>query len=542
MKSMKRLHKGLIALTSTFALTLALTACGGGGDDNNVGGGNVNQPPVDQPPLTGLVEPSDDAQVGGEAVWVIMSDVVSMDPVVSNDSASTDAQSQILEGLLWIRGDGEIHPLLAESFTRLDDLTWEFNLRQGVYFHDGDYLTADAVVASFDRIDATTQVYFIFDVIAETVAIDTYTVHIITHFPFAPLPSHLTHRGGFILSPSSIEEEQNGGRTIAENPVGTGPFRLDYRSHGDYIRFVRNDNYWGEQAFLDSLIFRVIPEPATRIAMVDIGEANGVIALLPDVPQIEATMQHTTLIMSPTASANYIGFNTQGDGPLSNRYVRQALAMATNREDILYGIAEGVGILANSTLAPMVAHSPEGLEALPFDPERAREILVEQGYGDGFTIRYWFNDGNSLRARVGELFQHNMAEIGVTVVIESLEWGAFLESTGEGNHDTFMLAWGVMTGDADYGTRPLFHSSLMGAGGNRFFIDNPELDRLLEAGMSADESERAAIYRQVSELVIQESPMIPLFHPTTPIVLNGIGGFEINFGNTPFFRSVYLTN
>ncbi|MCL1936278.1 MAG: ABC transporter substrate-binding protein [Defluviitaleaceae bacterium] len=508
------------------------------------------QPPQPSGEPTQIVGEGDSNNIsnGDHIVWATLSDPVSLDPIASNDSASTDATTQMFEGL--VRFDPNVDhvslvPWLAESFGQIDEYTWYFNIRQGIYFHDGAYLNAEAAALSINRSldieNHTIPAFFVVEMIESAVAVDEYTLHITTRFPFAPLPGHLAHRIGFIVSPLAIEEEANGGRLVADNPQGTGPFRLASRSHGNNIVFERNENYWGELALPSTLEFLVVPEPSTRFAMVETGEAQAIPGQVTDLdvalatPQLDVTFVQTT-------SLNYIGFNTNPDHPyLSNHLVRQAIAMAINRADIVDHILQGIGIPADGMVAPMVAFAPQDPEFLPYDPDAARELLAQAGFPNGFTLNFWYNDGNSVRGMIGVFVQAALAEIGITVNVSSLEWGAYLEHTAEGLHDMFILGWVTVTGDADYALFPLLHTSQHGSAGNRFFYSNPRVDYLLEAGRSSTSGqERYAIYSEIVEIINQEVPLIPINYAEQLIFSNGIGGLLTDFANTPHFRGVYI--
>ncbi|MCL1924533.1 MAG: ABC transporter substrate-binding protein, partial [Defluviitaleaceae bacterium] len=354
---------------------------------------------------------------------------------------------------------------------------------------------------------------------------------------FAPLPGHLAHRSGFMVSPAAIQEELGGGTLIADNPIGTGSFMLASREHGNYTLFTRNYSHWGELALPDAVRFITVPEPATRFAMLETGEAHYLVGLptdfviAQDIPSIDVNLVQTTTL-------DYIGFNTQS-GPLANPLVRQAITHAIDREIIVYGLAEGVGSVATGPLAPLVDMAPT-VEGLSFDLDRARELLEEAGY-ENITLNFWYNEGNSFRGLVGQFVQASLVEIGITVNVSSLEWSAYLDATGAGEHDMFMLGWVTTTGDPDYGLFPILHSAQLGEGGNRFFFVNEEFDSLLERGReSSDREYRIAIYQEVAELLVYEAPMVPVRFQQAVIITNGIDGVQTDFANTPFFYRAVL--
>lgn len=490
-----------------------------------------------------VVVPGYQAQTQNELIWLHASFAPTLDAHRSNDTTSRDVMRTMLEPLMYFAEGNVLTPLLAESYEQLDDLTWKFTIRQGINFHDGTPFNAEAVKINFERLLNPTNAFpraDFLNMIAEVIVIDDYTIHMITEFPFSPLPAQLTNYAALMISPAAIEMEQSGGLSVAENPIGTGAFKFDSISHGDYIRVVRFDDHWRGVPQLDSIVFRTIPEPATRLAMLETGEAHGINAMLSDVPILEE-IPHIQTQSIVTTIFNYIGFNVERP-PLDDVRVRQAITMAINIEDILYGIAEGQGVIATSPIAPSITHSPTNIETLPFDPERARELLIEAGHEDGFDINIWYNEGNSVRSLISQLVQSNLADIGINVTISSLEWAAYLEATGAGEHDMFVLAWTGGTGDPDIQVHPLFHTDNIGESGNRSFFSNPLVDALIDEGRrEPDYATRSEIYHQLTEILIYEAPVIFLFHPFQPMATNNVENLFIDFSATPDFFRVRLT-
>ena len=475
---------------------------------------------------------------GGEIVFAIASDAPSLDPIRSNDSASTDAQSQMLDGLTRFDPEtSELLPRLATSFEQIEPTTWEFTLREGIYFTDGAYFDADVVALNLNRllnVEEASPALFIVEMITEVEVVDTYTVHIHTEFPFAPLPGHLAHRSSFMVSPNAIAATEVGEDV---EPIGTGPFMLADREYGNYILMERNEAYWGQRAIPDYVRFVVVPEPATRFAMVQTGEAHYIVgqptdfAVASDIDEIDVTLLQTTTL-------DYIGFNTT-EGPLANPLVRQAITHAIDRDAIVEGLAEGVGSVATGPLAPLVDMAPT-VDGLEFDLDRARELLEESGYTD-IELNFWYNEGNNFRGLVGVFVQASLDEIGITVNVSSLEWGAYLEATAAAEHDMFMLGWVTTTGDPDYGLFPILHSDQIGDPGNRFFFQNAEVDTLLERGrQSSDRAYREAVYQEVADLLVYEAPMVPVRFQQAVLLSNGVDGILTDFGNTPFFYRATL--
>nr|WP_246407072.1 glutathione ABC transporter substrate-binding protein [Geomicrobium halophilum] len=401
---------------------------------------------------------------------------------------------------------------LAESYEQTDDDTFVFELREGVNFHNGEELTADDVVATFERVleeERASEAAFLFEMIDNIEAVDEYTVEFTTEFPFAPLPAHLAHNAAGIMSEAAIEEEEEGeDLNLDTEGVGTGPFVFEEWNQGSSLTFHKNEDYWGDNAYLDSVTFEIIDENLTRIGRLENNETHVADDVEPAlVDQVEA-LEDATLMSGPSLSMTYVSFNTQEE-PFDDPLVRQAITMAVDNEVLVEGIYEGYGEPAYGPINDLVFGYNEDLDELGYDPEEAQELLAEAGYEDGFETTLWTNNESPMREQTAELIQDQLADIGVDVSIQNVEWGAYLDQTAEGEHEMFILGWNTVTADADYGMYSLFHSDNHGAPGNRSFYENEEVDELLEEARQEDDEEaREELYGEIQEILVEEAPMI----------------------------------
>ncbi len=488
---------------------------------------------------------------GDDIVIAVSSDLVSLDPHIENDVPSSNVRDNIYETLVEQDENMEIVEGLATEWEQTDDTTWVFTLREGVKFHDGSDFTAEDVKANLDRVldpAVASPRAFLYEMVTEVNVLGDYEIEIKTEYPFAPLLSHLAHDAGGILSKDVIdadyenaiseagldmtleefyEEREAGGDEYADgtaaelaeytgihsgqNPIGTGYFQLEERQSGESTTLSRYEDYWGEPAKPATVTFKVVPEPSARIAELETGESHIVDPIQPtDVNRVDEN-EETYVNIQESTSLSYIGFNVEKE-PFDDPRVRQAVNLAINNQEIIEGIYQGNGIPATGPLAPGVFGYDDSVEGLGYDPERAQELLEEAGYGDGFSTTLWTND-NEQRVETALYVQDALSEYGIEVEIEELEWGAYLERTSNGEHDMFVLGWSTVTADADYGLYALFHSSMVGAPGNRSFLENEELDELLDAGRrETDETERAAIYKEAQELLTELAPMLYIHH------------------------------
>lgn len=520
-------------LVLAMALTLVLAACSGGSDSKKEDDNDSNPEPDNNATET------EDTEGGGDLVLAVPSEAKSLDPAGSNDVPSSIVQANIYETLVNRDEDNNIIEGLATDWEPIDENTYEFKLREGVTFHDGEPFTADVVKANLERIldkAVASPRYFLFEMITDIEVVDEYTVRITTEYPFAPLLAHLSHNGGAMASPKAIEADyaamedgKDPGSVISNNPVGTGFFKFESWDTGNKIKLVKNDDYWGDKVHLDSVTFKVVPESTTRIADLE----RGFVHITDKVQPIEVAEinngDYATVLQKPSSSLSYIGFNTE-KAPFDNPKVRQAISMMINKDEIIEGVYEGFGIPANSPLAPGIFGYNEDAKPLEHNVGEAKKLMEEAGFADGFKTTVWANDDNPQRIDMAIILQNSLKELNIDVEIEQMEFGTYLDKTASGEHDMFILGWSNPTGDADYGTYALFHSSQKGEPGNRSFYENADVDALLDEGRrEADPDARIEIYNKVQEHLIEDAPMIYIHHEEYLLgVSNNVKGFAID--------------
>ena len=536
--------KSLLFLLLTLMLALVLAACAGGSDNEN-----TTEDPAEE---TEGTEGTENAGAeGGDLIIAVLSDASSLDPAGSNDVPSSVVQANIYETLVNRDENNEIVPGLAESWEQVDETTWSFKLREGVTFHDGEEFNAEVVKANLDRIldpAVASPRLFLFEMITNVEVVSDYEVNITTEYPFAPLLAHLSHNGGGMVSPASIEadyEALNGGAdpgsVISENPVGTGFFEFESWTPGSEIKLVKNENYWGEDgAKVDSVTFRVVPDSQVRAADLETGNVHIIDPVQPNEVERINNSGVATVNQKASSSLAYLGFNTEKE-PFNDPLVRQAISKAIDREAIISGIYDNYGIPAIGPLAPGIFGYTEDIDVVEYNMDEARALLEEAGMADGFSTTIWTND-NPQRQAIAVLVQEALAELNITVEIEVMEFGTYLEQTAAGQHDMFILGWSNPTGDADYGMYALFHSSQKGNPGNRSFYENAEVDALLDQGrQEADPAAREAIYAEVAQLLTDDAPMAFLLHTEYLTgVSDNVQGFDIGTDGIYQLRNVTI--
>lgn len=334
--------------------------------------------------------------------------------------------------LVEINTEGELVPSLAESWEVVDETTWRFHLREGVSFHNGEPFNAESVKWTVDfNIDpdnnrmAGTTGRGLRDVVAAEV-VDEHTVDLITEAPSAVLPANLTIVD---MLPAKYYGEV-GSEAFNDAPVGTGMFKyVDWR-RDEYIRLEANEDYWGGAPTIQELEFRIIPEASARMAALRAGEVD----MADRVPPEQAdTLEQEGFQVVPTVFGQswtiMMGRETQRAEPLEDVRVRRALNYAIDQDALVDDLTQGWARKLEGQLAApdTFGHNPD-VEAFPYDPEKAAELLEEAGYGDGFTVPFKCTQGRYFMDKeCCEVVAAQLAEVGVTTDLEILESAVWAE-------------------------------------------------------------------------------------------------------------------
>jgi peptide/nickel transport system substrate-binding protein len=471
-------------------------------------------------------------------------DAVSLDPSEVTDSESENVSQSILETLVaFTEGKTTVEPLLATEWNISDDgLTYTFTLREGVKFHDGTDFNAEAVVYNFDRwMNAKDQERFYMygsvfggfkgdenHVLKSVEAVDEYMVQFTFTNPKPTFLKDLALTPFSISSPAAIEKY---GEEYGDHPVGTGPFAFEEWRRNDRVTLSKNENYWLDgYPKVNQVIFRTIPENSARLNALLSGEVDMIDGLDPrNIPQIEES-EDFKILSRPPLNIGYLGLNVTRE-PLNNKLVRQALNHAVDKEAMIEAFFAGQGTPAKNPIPPTVDGYNDEIEAYPYDPEKAKTLLAEAGFEDGFEMELWampvprpyMPDGQ----KVAEFLQSSFAEIGVKAEIVTYEWATYLEKTKKGEADSFLLGWTGTNGDADDFINTLWHGDNIGSM-NSTYYSNEELNKILtEARTISDQEKRKELYKHAQEIMHEDAPIIPLAH-STPILAarTDITGFD----------------
>ncbi|WP_066065054.1 glutathione ABC transporter substrate-binding protein [Neobacillus soli] len=472
------------------------------------------------------------AKTGGTLTVVRLSDATKLDPHFITDIPSANIVYQkVYEGLVEPDKDFKIQPLLAKEWKVVNDTTWEFKLKEGVTFHDGAPFNAEAVKTTFDRLldpKTASPQREKFSMITEVKVVDEYTVQLLLAYPYAPLLSILASNEGSIISPKALAENPDG---LSQHPVGTGPFVFESWKTGQEISLKKNDKYWGKKPNIDRVVFKVVPEDATRLAMIETGEAqiNDQVPVT-EIERIEAS-NTMGLYRTEGLAVEYVGFNTKKK-PFDDVRVRKAISHAIEREAIIKGVYNNVGTLANVAMSPKVFGYSDKVKPYDYDLNEAKKLLKEAGFEKGIELTLLTSDRKE-RINMAEVIQSQLKGIGVNVKIQVMEYGAYIDMIEKGEHDMAIGGWGNATGDGDYNQYNLFHSDSQGPPGNHFYYSNPEVDKMIEdARKETDEKNRLKLYEEVMQKEIDDAVYIPIRnYEHLAAYSKNVSGFWLNAAN-----------
>ena len=502
---MKKTWKKLTAAGLAAAMAISLAACSGGQSDTQTG---------TQTTASGGQEAGANSQQAGSGeykdtlIWAQGADVTSLDPHQGKETPAVQVTDQIFDTLTVVNVQtGEVEPLIAESWEQTSDTAYTFKIRQGIKFHDGSELTAEDVKFSLDRAINSAAVSYIVDFIDAVTVTDPYTVEITTKEPYAPAIRNLSVPFSAIVPKALVEADEEGFKL---HPVGSGPYRFVEWKQGDSVTLAANEDYWEGAPATPNLIMKVIPEAAQRTIALETGEVDLAYDLLPNDLSKIAGNPELTLYDAPSLTCFYVSMNLN-KAPFDNPKVREAINYAIDRELIVETIASGSGLPADAIIAPDVFGYYD-VEDYEYNPEKAKELLAEAGYDNGFETSLWVND-NQTRVEVCGAIQAMLQDIGITCNIEIIEFGSFISKTTAGEHDMAYFGWVTSTVDADYTYYSLEHSSQQGAAGNRSFINDPEVDALVERGRtSTDEAERLEAYQELAIKLREVNNNAPIYY------------------------------
>ena len=447
-------------------------------------------------------------------IVAIPQDPVMLDPRLATDAQGAKISDLIFDGLFTKNDRLEVVPNLAERYEQPNPTTYRFFLRHGVKFHDGVELTAKDVVttlASWKDPKLNSPFRSIGERMASITALDDTTVEVILTEPYAPFLTALM-RG---IVPAHLADDKDFGN----HPVGTGPYRFVGWRKDSNMLLKANPDYFGEKPKIPNLVFHVVKDDNTRVLKLLAGELDLVQNAVP-IPLLDKIKMKEDLQVAsaPGITVAYLGLNLK-DPILKNPKVREALAYATDKQELITYKWNGFAEPADSLMAPNHWSHASGLNPYHYNVAKAMRLLDEAGFkdpdGEGPLPRFSITLKTSTvkeRVAIAQMLAHQWAKVGVQVQVQSFEWGTFYEDIRNGRFQLYTLTWvGLTEPDIFYDVAN--SSRVPPDGANRGFYSNKEIDRLTELGRKTlDVSARKIIYGEIQHILNEELPFIPLWY------------------------------
>ncbi|ATF91879.1 glutathione ABC transporter substrate-binding protein GsiB [Cedecea neteri] len=452
-----------------------------------------------------------------DVVVAVASNFTTLDPYDANDTLSQAVAKSFYQGLFGLDKDMKLQNVLAESYKVSDDgLVYTIKLRTGVKFQDGTDFNADAVKANLDRAsnpDNHLKRYNLYKTIAKTEVVDPSTVKITLKEPFSAFINILAHPATAMISPAALQKY---GKDISFHPVGTGPYQLDTWNQTDFVKVKKFAGYW-QQGLpkLDSITWRPVVDNNTRAAMLQTGEAQFAFPIPYEQAGVLEKNSKLELVASPSIMQRYISMNVT-QKPFDNPKVREAINYAINRQALVKVAFSGFATPAEGVVPPSLAYA-EKFKPWPYDPAKAKALLKEAGFPNGFETTLWSSHNHSTAQKVLQFTQQQLAQVGIKVKVTAMDAGqraAEVEAKGqkESGVRMFYTGWSASTGEADWALSPLFASqnwppTLF----NTAFYSNPQVDKdLTDALKTTKPEEKAKLYKDAQDIIWKESPWVPL--------------------------------
>lgn len=434
-------------------------------------------------------------------------DVISLDPHMLDSNHPTGSVIWSLFDSLVRRGpDGVPVPRLAESWERVDDLTWRFNLRKDVTFSNGEPFNAEAVRVNFARMDtdpfSTVQQLHDQTGLKEVRVVDEHTLELVTEAPTVNMLYWLCE--AFIAAPGNISTATND--EAAVTPVGSGPYLLKEWKRGDSITLVANETYWGGAPAVKEVTFRAIPEVSSRVNELRAGTVDVVIGITPDVSE-QANSDVSELVRVQGLRKMHMGFSIKGEQPaLADVRVRQALNHAVDVQTIIDTLLQGSTVRIPSIVNP--PNNNPDLTPFAYDPEKAKALLAEAGYADGFPVTIqWstrFDGGKEVSEVVGAYLQ----EVGITSTFEAMELAKFREGLGAASlKGIYFQGWAALI-------NPSVELVILTCGhvDNSSGYCNPAYDELVKkASQTLDDAARQKLEFEAQQIIWNDAPWLYLW-------------------------------
>lgn len=451
-------------------------------------------------------------------------DLDTMDPAQMTTTTVANMVEYVVENLTSMDEAGQTRPMLAESWTASPDgLHYTFKLRPGVTFHDGTAFNAQAVKWNLDRVrDPNVRVPIRAPYPMDKVeAVDAQTVRVTLTQPFAPFVSALSWNTAGIVSPASADKHGNEYKNIV-HPIGTGPYVLKERRKGESLTVTRYDKYWGRKPHYESVVFRVVPEAATRESLLLAGQVD--LIILPPIADLPALSRNPAVkvILGPSDRTMFIAFNTTR-APYTDRRVRQALNYAVDKAAIIRSVLFGAADIMDAPMAPsLFGYCKVG--SYDYNPAKAKELLAAAGVKAGAKVAFVHPTGRYTQDReVAQAIAGYLREVGLDPQLQTMDWPSYLRTVNvpadKATTDIHMLGWAPAYLDAAQQMLQFLSTYAPPAGLATSYYKDASVDAQIQAaGREPSPDKRKDLYCQASKKVWEDAPWIFLYVQRFPIV------------------------
>lgn len=486
-------------------------------------------------------------------------DAISLDPAITTDAESFEVAVNIYETLVKTDKESQtILPGLAESWKMSENgLKWTFRIRDNVTFHDGSELNAKAVAFNFHRWMNEDSPYhtgrFTYwshsfngfpGIVRSVTALSDMTLEIVLNEPYAPFLSVVSMTAFGIASPDAIMTYNE---NLKRHPVGTGPFVFSEWIDGKTILLEKNTRYWDSKAKVDAIEFRTIHPDEDKLKLLASGEIHIATSLSPQEVVLIEQIETLDLYYRPFLNIGYLALNNRIE-PYDKIEVREAIGLLIDKNKMMDKELDALSRPAHSFLPPLILGYHEGIKSIEYNLEKAKDLLVQAGYPDGFDTIIWVMDGQrnyfSNPRAMASYIQAQLAPAGINVEVKVFKWDAYIERIKEGDHEMALVGWNGDFVDPDNFLYTLFSSENTKEGLvlNYSFYKNERVDFLLtQARRSTDIEFRKSLYRELQEIIEAEIASIPLVHTMTAIATSkSVIGFNTQITGVEELKDVDL--
>ena len=434
-------------------------------------------------------------------------EIKTLDPQKATDSVSRSIIKLINQTLVYIDNEGNIVPELAQEITKVSPKETLIKIKNDIKFSNGETLTIDDVLFSLERAKASPKMSQDLYMIESFEKVDDRTLKINTLYDAGNLLHKLASGGVAIVNKKAFEEDEN-------NIVGTGMFKLKEWVAGEKLVLERNEFFKDSKSNIDTLVVKFVPEANSRMIMLETGEIDLARDLLPlDLKKISEDTKFTTVEVE-TPSNMFLGFDLRNE-LLADKRVRQAIAYAINNEDLVKTVFNGSASVATSPVPKITTGHNENSNNYPQNIEKAKQLLAEAGYPNGFNIELFVSEDNQ-RIDMAVIIQDNLKKIGINAEIKTFQWAAYVSTIENPNiiKPLFIMSWNISNDDPDEVLYPLYHSSQIDAHTNVVFYKNEKFDNLIsEARETTDKDKRMKLYEEAQDIIQEDLPHYTLVYP-----------------------------